>query len=415
MIMFAIAATGLLALAMWMLLGRTRTPQGSVQPAADADLDALRTLARQVERDLAAGLLTDAQADEARQSIERRALGNPAAVTSTGAGGRGAPTPMLMLGVPAFALALYAALGTPQGWDPPAAGTPPAQATVAPGQVEAMVDQLAAQLHNPPAGQFPDASAWAMLARAQASLQRFSEAEKAYARAIALAPGPAELPGLLADRADLLSAAYGPEGAAEAAQLVRQALALDPRQLKALALAGTSAFDGRDYAGAARYWQTALAVAPAGSPFTEGLQQSLEAARAATAGTATPAVPTRTPTQATAASPTVSGTLRLAPSLAARVKPDDTVFIFARALDGPRMPLAVVRGRAGTLPMAFVLDDSSALMPGRRLSDMPRVVLVARISRSGDATPQAGELYVESAPVAVGAAGVNLLIDSVQP
>lgn len=109
----------------------------------------------------------------------------------------------------------------------------------------------------------------------------------------------------------------------------------------------------------------------------------------------------------------VSGTVRLAPSLKDRVAPDDTLFVFARAADdggGPRMPLAILRRQAKDLPLQFTLDDSLSMSPAARLSGATRVVVGARVSRSGNAMPQPGDLQALSVPVAVGTTGLQIEI-----
>jgi cytochrome c-type biogenesis protein CcmH len=108
----------------------------------------------------------------------------------------------------------------------------------------------------------------------------------------------------------------------------------------------------------------------------------------------------------------VSGIVQLAPALAARVAPDDTLFVFARAAEGPRMPLAVVRAQAKDLPFKFTLDDSSAMASGMKLSSQKQVIVGARISKSGNATPQNGDLEGASPPVEIGASGVTVLVNA---
>jgi cytochrome c-type biogenesis protein CcmH len=116
-----------------------------------------------------------------------------------------------------------------------------------------------------------------------------------------------------------------------------------------------------------------------------------------------------------AGSAAISGRVRLAPALAARVSPDDTVFVFARAAEGPRMPLAILKRRAGELPFEFRLDDSQAMSPQMKLSGFDRVMIGARISKSGNATPQSGDLQGQAGPLPGSAANVELLIDAVLP
>jgi cytochrome c-type biogenesis protein CcmH len=104
--------------------------------------------------------------------------------------------------------------------------------------------------------------------------------------------------------------------------------------------------------------------------------------------------------------------VKIAPGLAAKVGPSDIVFIFARAEKGPRMPLAILRKQGSDLPVEFTLDDSMAMSPAAKLSDHPRVVIGARVSKSANATPQAGDLQGLSAPVRVGAGRVSVVIDT---
>ena len=121
------------------------------------------------------------------------------------------------------------------------------------------------------------------------------------------------------------------------------------------------------------------------------------------------------PAQKKAAAAALSGTVSLSPKLAAQASPDDTVFIFARAPEGPAMPLAAVRRKVRDLPVRFSLDDSMAMNPQAKLSAHPKVVVVARISKSGSPAAQKGDLQGASVPVASDARGVALVIDSVVP
>jgi cytochrome c-type biogenesis protein CcmH len=329
------------------------------------------------------------------------------------------------------ALAGYAWKGTPGAFG---LGTPPGPAAelaqiasadgqqVTAAQITEMVDKLAARLKEKP----DDAVGWTMLARAYSALGRFGDAVPAYQQAIAQAGEDA---GLLTDYADALAAQNNGKLDGEPLKLVQRALVLDPKHVKALALAGTAAYDSQDYAGAVRQWEQVAAILPADSPFQQQVHASIAEARnlggmpagpaapmapAAPALAAAPAAaPGSTPAGAvarSAASSALSGTVSLAPAIAAQAKPEDTVFVLARAANGPRMPLAVLRKQVKDLPLRFTLDDSMAMAPTAKISDHPQVIVIARISKSGNAIPQPGDLSGQSAAVAPGTSGIAVEI-----
>ncbi len=290
-------------------------------------------------------------------------------------------------------------------------------------QIGAMVDKLAQRLQAEPA----DGEGWAMLGRSYAMLGRHADAVAAYAKAQPLLGEDARL---LADHADALAMKNGRRVAGEPIALVRRALKLEPDNLKALSLAGTEAFDRQAYTEALQHWERIVRV---GSPDDERVQQIAgsiaEARRLAGLPTAATPGPTPTPAPATPAAvapanPTanpssnttanaaasVSGTVTLAPALAARVQPTDTVFVFARAASGAPMPLAILRQRADALPLRFTLDDSLAMAPSAKISGATQLMVGARISRSGQAQPQPGDLIAPPQPAHLGASGLRLQI-----
>lgn len=359
---------------------------------------------RELEADLRAGTLAQDQYEHSRQEVEARLLqdvgGTEAAVRPRSEWGAIA----FAIALPACALVIYLVVGNPQAIQ--MAGAPQgAPHGVSEEQVLAMVEQLAARMRANP----EDPAGWKILARSYAALGRFKAASEAYANAAARDSNDAQL---LADYADALAMAQGRTLEGEPEKLIARALAIDPTNTKALALAGTVAFNRKDYAKAVQYWERILAVVPPDSEIAQGARSNIADARALAGGApvaATPAAPAQAPAAATAR---VSGVVRLAPALAARVEPNDTVFIFARAAEGPRMPLAILRRQARELPIEFALDDSMAMTPAMKLSSFPQVVIGARVSRSANATPQPGDLEGLSAPIKAGANGVSVLIDS---
>ena len=246
------------------------------------------------------------------------------------------------------------------------------------------------------------------------------EAQKAFER---IGPELHRDPTLLAAYADVLAARDEGAWKAGRSQLVKEALALDPDHPMALSLAATAAYKRHDTAEAARHWQRLLTQLPPDSQearWIVGTLAEIGAPAATAAGPRSTTSSIETPPAAAAitnapSSKVVSGTVSLAPALQAQVQPTDTVFVFARATEGSRMPLAVQRARVADLPLRFTLDDSMAMSPQATLSSAREVRIEARVSRQGSATPSAGDLIGASAPMAPGKADVTLTIDRVQP
>ncbi len=437
MSMFLVGMVALIGLALAMVLPpllRGKSAARSAGAAVDArrvNLQVLREQLATLEADHAAGTVDAEQYRQSRTDIERRVLDEDPTGEQMAAAPRRATATAVVMGlvIPVFAVLLYASLGQPQAADPVVAAAPQDEVTLP--QVEAMVERLAQRLESQTTPQEGDLQGWTMLANSYAVLQRFPEASKAFARARALAPDNAQL---LADHADVLAMLQNQSVEGEPGRLVMRALQLDPRNLKALTMAGSWAFERRDYAGAINYWSQALPMAPPGSDFAAGLENSLQQARAA-AAQAGQVAPVESPTTdkaqhqagagttgnngnkkpGVAGAGQVSGEVQVTPVLAKRIRPGDTLFIFARAVDGPRMPLAIIRASAGELPMTFTLDDSSAMSPQFRISGVKQVIVGARISPTGDAQARTGDLMGQIGPVDVGAGKLVLMIDNVVP
>jgi cytochrome c-type biogenesis protein CcmH len=384
-----------LAWVLWPL--RSRRPRAPVSRQA-ANVSIYRDQLRELEADLAAGTLAQADYERSRAEVEARLLqdvrGPDATVPLERRSTRGTA---LALGaaIPVVALAVYLMVGNP--------ATLSRQidhgATVQ--QLESMVERLAARMRENP----DDVQGWQLLGRSYAALGRFKESADAYAQAALRAPRDAQL---LVDFADALAMARGQRLEGEPEKLVQRALEIDPQNPKGLALAGTAAFERKDFAKAAEYWERMLPLVPADSEDARVIRQNVAEARSL-AGQAPPG------TAAEAASGALRGTVFLSAQLKAEVAPDDVVFVFARAAEGPPMPLAVARTRVRDLPYEFRLDDSMAMTPAMKLSAFPRVVVGARVSKSGNATPQPGDLQGASAPVPNDFGEVRVVIDRVVP
>ena len=358
---------------------------------------------RELEADLRAGTLAPDQHEKARGEIEARLLADVGKGDAAAQPRRYTRAAALALGlaVPICALAVYVAVGNPRALLPGTAEGANAHGVSA-QQFEAMVSRLAARLKENP----EDAEGWMMLGRSYAVLGRFGESSQAYAKAAARTPGDAQL---LADYADALAMAQGRTLQGEPETILRRALAIDPNNVKALLLAGTAAFNRNDGAAAVRHWERVLGLLPAESDMIQRVQASIAEARSLSGS---PGGKAQIAKPAQAQGGRVSGVVRLAPELAGKVAPGDTVFIFARAAEGPRMPLAILRKRGSDLPIQFSLDDSMAMAPQMKLSAFPNVVIGARVSKSADASPQPGDLQGLSGPVKVGDGKVSVVIDT---
>ena len=264
-----------------------------------------------------------------------------------------------------------------------------------------MVAKLAERLQQQP----DDLKGWVMLARSYTILKRYSEAEDAYANALRLG---GENANLLADYADATVMANNGRFNDKAGELLTRVLELDPGNLKGLWLAGHWKNQSGDYAAALDYWQQAAAKLPPGGEDAAVIAEQISNVQAKLGITATPAATVAAATtDAASPSATDSGSaaalsvsVSLDPQLAAAAAAEDTVFIFARATQGPRMPLAIVRKQVKDLPVTVTLDDSMAMMPAMKLSNFEQVDIGARISKSGNAMPESGDLQGIVSPIA---------------
>ena len=323
-----------------------------------------------------------------------------------------------------FGVAGYAWHGNPSlmfdGDIPVASGTArTAPHAMGDEQMAALVESLAGRLAQQP----DDLEGWVMLARSYGSMGQYDKAVPAYRKALELRKDDASL---LTDFADALGMAQGRSLEGEPTRLVERALKIDPNHLKALALAGTAAFNREDYKGALKHWEKMREVGPADDPFVQQIQGGIAEARqraglppaSAQAPAAAPA-PVPATAQAGGDKPAaagearVSGRVSLSAALKAQASPEDTVFVFARPAEGSRMPLALVSRKVKELPFEFTLDDSHSLAPTMKLSSQSKLIVGARITKTGQAMTQPGDLQGLSAAVPLGASGVKVEITEV--
>lgn len=407
----ALMTVAALALVVVPLLRRRGTTAGP-------DARALRAL----DQAHAAGVIS---AEE--YAAKRAAL--PAVATAAGTPNRPALVTVLLVAVllPLSAIVLYRTIGTPEALDPAAL------TAAAPGGEHGMsMDQavagLIAKLEQNP----DDATGWALLGRAYQAMQRFAESRDALERARRLQPEDRDLQVEYAQALALASPEQRIDG--ESRRLLDEVVAADPNHQRALWLIGISEYQAQRYAEAIAIWERVLPQLPAGSNVARSIQDRIAEARrlgnlpappggepaaganAGSTAAADRAAPTGATTAPAVAGPRLTVEVSLDPALADRLAPDATLFVFARAAEGPPMPLAIQRLSAGQLPLTVTLDESNGMLPNMKLSMFPSIVVGARVSRSGQAIAQSGDLQTLSAPLEVTrTAPIVLKIDQVVP
>ena len=397
------------------LLGK-RVKDSAVSHGA-TNVSIYRDQLRELDADLENGTIDRVQYDEARREIERRVLEESEEDSEHHAMQRGPQWRLAWVSavaVPLIAIPMYLWVGSPLALDATRVAAMAAatnggdQHEITPERIAQMVSQLEARLQQNPG----DLEGWVMLARSKMALERPAEAVNAFRKAVELAPNDGQL---LADFADTLALAQGRSLKGEPEQLIERALKADPNNVKTLALSGTVAFQNQNYAKAAGQWERVLAVIDPQSPFAERMQTSIDEARSRgglqpSTRTASSVPAAQAPVTA-ATSARLSGTVSLAAAAKQGAAPDDTVFVFARAAEGPRMPLAILRLKVRDLPTDFELNESMAMAPGMSIAQFPELVVGARVSRSGSATPAPGDWESTMLPVSQGASGLRVVID----
>jgi cytochrome c-type biogenesis protein CcmH len=366
--------------------------------------DQLQELATQQED----GLLTEEQAEQVRQDIERSLLqevlkegADPAPTPPVLA--RRWPVAVVAVLLTAVSLSLYMYLGSPGATTDHGA---------APASVDEMVHRLEQRLQTNP----DDVDGWLMLARSYIVLRRFNDAVTVMQR---LYQELGDEPVIMIRYAHALAMANGGRFSGKATTLINRVLKIEPENPSALWFAGVAADQRGDYQAAIDYWQKLVPQLGGQEEALQRVQQLISDAQVSLqGGGAAPAQNAAAAKKETAAEggKSIKVHVSLAQSLQGKVDPSSTLFIFARSPTGLPMPLAVVRRHAGDLPLDIVLDDSLAMSPQHMLSDQDKVDLVARISRSGNVRGESGDVQGELQGVAVGGKKtISLVIDSKIP
>lgn len=392
------------------------------------NVEIYRSQLQELEADLKSGELTEDQYQSARLEIEKRLSEDvPLRDDDAKSAENGRWAGFALAGaIPVLALGLYAALGNPDAINAAHAAPASSQgggADAAQGEHDpsAMIGALEAKLKDKP----DDSAGWYMLGRTYGALGRFDDAARALAQVNRLLPGDARV---MADYAEALALAQGRKIDGKPLELLTKALEINDKEEKALELLGIAAYQKKEFAQAAFYWRQLLKVIPKDSDYAHDIAAAAEdaeksavqlsglgdkaqlGAKSAEAGK----MRQKAGPQARDGAPSVGGTVTIRGDFIAKVKSTDTVFVFAQAA-GAKMPLASVKIAPGMLPYKFTLDDTLAMSPDHKLSGQAEVVIIARVSRSGQPAAQSGDLQGQSAPVKVGRHDINIVIDRVLP
>jgi cytochrome c-type biogenesis protein CcmH len=418
MILFWILCAALLLIAaLFVALPLWRKASSNNDVLRDAaNLGILRDQATELEVDLRNGLLTQDAYEQGKSELQSRLveevkitehpvkpLRNPAKVLAV----------IMIVMLPIFSVLLYLTLGNTEA-------LVPQEMIVADDNGVIHSDEALQNLEKKVKRLAKNPKDWWMLARTYTEMKRYPEAVAAYERLVALVPNEAQL---WANYADVYAMAHGQTlQNEEVNKLLSKALELDANNTTALALSGSAAMERNDYATAITRWQALIDQLEPNSPDIEvyqgGIKQASVLLAAQPGGKGklaelTSAKSTQNADQGSAAA--ITGNVSLSPALAGKVRPTDIVFILARAAQGPKMPLAVLRKQVKDLPLKFTLDDSMAMQPQLKLSGFPQVVVVARVSKSGTPMAQSGDLQGLTGTIKPGTTNLNIVIDSVMP
>jgi len=407
-IVFWSAAAVMIAVALAIVLPTLtgRRQRAPVHARKDMNVAIYKERLAELETEVNDGALDEQERKLARQELERNLLEDMGgkddkATAAASTRGNTWTVVVIALAVPLVATGLYLMYGETHVLKGAPGTLAQAPEQLAPGSVEDMVAALRARLEQEP----DNAEGWMLLGRSYIVLERYGESVLAYARAYQLR---GDEPQLLADYAEALAFANGNRLDGEATRLAARALELQSDNRKALWLMGVAAVQRGDGPQAKAYWTRLLQMAPADSQEAQLLQKYIAQIdnvdmQASDDGRA--AAPASAPAEKNAALPaSLSVRVALDPALAQQVTPDDTVFIFAQAAQGPKMPLAIVRQQVKGLPVTVTLDDSMAMVPAMKLSRFQQVVIGARISKSGQAAPQSGDLEGRTDIIELGSA-----------
>lgn len=418
-VLFVVLALGMVlcvaGVLMWVLLRQRPVVTHASQAKANAKV--YRDQIADLDREHESGHISDTEWQQSRDELSMRLLEDTSAQDDPVAKQEKPAlwtAVLVAVALPLSAVGMYMWVGEPDALNPMAVQS---NDKVDPTQLLQMAESLAQKLNDKP----DNLQGWVMLGRTYRTLEKFDASVQAYDRALKLSADD----DLKLERVEVLAMKSQGNFEGEPWTVIRDILQRDPQNYGALLMAGSASYSHEKFADALKYWQQARKPLAADNPDVPGLdeaiasvQQKLGMPVQVAKGPSTQMNAAQTPAAAPSAITsgaastglTVSGQVAIAEALKGKVKPSDVVFIYATPANGERMPLAIFKTTVAQLPLAFTLDDSTAMTPERKLSGAGEVLVKVRVSKSGNAMPQSGDLAGTLGPVKVGAKGLKLEI-----
>jgi cytochrome c-type biogenesis protein CcmH len=379
---------------LWVLLRERKPATQASQAKANAKV--YRDQITDLDREHDSGHISDQEWQQSRDELSLRLLEDTSAVDDPAAK---AEKPalwtavVLAVALPLGSMGLYMWVGQPEALNPLALKTPD---QVDPKDLAKMAQTLAEKLKDKP----DNLQGWVMLGRTYRTLENFDAALRAYDSALKLSADD----DLKLERIEIIAMQRRGQFEGEPWNVIREILQRDPQHFGALLTAGSASYAEGKFADALKYWEQARKPLDANNPDLEGLESAIAAVRERLG------MPPAKATPAATSALNVTGQVNLSASLKSKASPNDVVFIYATPANGDRMPLAIFKTTVSQLPLNFTLDDSTAMTPDRKLSEAGEVMVKVRVSKSGNAMPQSGDLSGSLGPVKVGAKGLKLEI-----
>ena len=390
------------AVFLWVLL-RERKPLTQASQA-NANAKVYRDQILDLDREHDSGHISDEEWRQSRDELSMRLLedtsaaDDPVAKTEKPAVWTAV---VLAVALPISAMGFYMWVGQPEALNPMALKSPE---QVDQKDLAKLAETLADKLQSQP----ENLQGWVMLGRTYRTLENFDASLKAYDTALKLSADD----DLQLERIEVMAMQRQGNFDGEPWRVIREILQKDPQHFGALLTAGSASYAEGKYADALKYWEQARKPLEANHPDLAGLENAIATvrdkmglpAKAASTGSSGSSGPA-------ASALNVSGQISLSAALKAKANPNDAVFVYATPANGDRMPLAIMKTTVSQLPLNFTLDDSTAMTPERKLSTAGEVLIKVRVSKSGNAMPQPGDLTGASdGPVKVGAKGLKIEI-----